>query len=237
MKSMYRYLTKIYLLLLICFPSALYAQDSSSVAARENMVTKKSKPRFSPTSFRFGIDVVPLAANILYKNQKKYEATVELGINSMYYISLSGGSGSYEQIGNDYVYKSNGTYARIGIDYNFWHLNKSKADGFLMLGLHYGRSFFKHNLDASVGSNYWQGNQTVEENFSGLNANWLMIQGRLQGKIFKNFIMGPLIRIKFLVSSTPSESLEINSIPGYGLKQGAGIEVGYHILYQLDFTK
>lgn len=230
-KSIYIFLIK--LLCLVLCRSTAYGQDTLSTVQKDTLKPQQKRVPLQLSALRIGLDIAPIAQNLYTPSQEKYEGNAEISLNNRYMLGISAGGAQYKQDGSTYRYRSRGAYFRLGIDYNFWYKDKNQAGGFATLGLHYGFGAFSHRLRAFSTPNYWQGGFdaiSLEEN--NLNAHWLIIQGRLQGRVFKRWVIGPLARLQFLLTSSETSQIDINTIPGFGLRRGARIELGYHLLYE-----
>lgn len=235
----YTYISLINLLLLCLLLCGSTAHGQDTLArAQDTLKPAKKRTPLQLSALRVGLDLAPVAQNFYTKNQEKYEGNVELSLSNRYILGISAGGAQYKQDASTYRYRSQGAYFRLGVDYNFWYKDKNQAGGFATLGLHYGFGAFSHRLRAFSSPNYWQGGfEAIDLAENKLTAHWLIIQGRLQGRVFKRLVIGPLARLQFLLSSSKTSEIDINTIPGFGLRRGARIELGYHLLYELNLKK
>ncbi len=237
-KYTYIYLINLLVFCFIALGGTAQGQDTPALSRDTLIKPKQKRVPLELSALRIGLDLAPVAQNFYANNQEKYEGNLEISLSNRYILGISAGGAQYKQNGSNYRYRARGAYFRLGIDHNFWYKDKNQAGGFATLGLHYGFGAFAHRLRAFSLPNYWQGDFdsfSLEE--SNLNAHWLIIQGRLQGRVFKRLVIGPLARLQFLLASSKTSQININTIPGFGLKRGARIELGYHILYELNLKK
>ncbi|NJL12745.1 MAG: hypothetical protein HC913_06970 [Microscillaceae bacterium] len=145
---------------------------------------------------------------------------------------VEGGWARIERKASDFSYESRGVFLRAGLDFNLWQANKSGAGGFWSLGFKYGWAGFGQSLDYRLPPGYWLGETGRIEN-KGLQAHWLVLQSRLQAQVFRGFFLGPLVRLHLLILAPERAETELNSIPGFGLRRGGRIEIGYQLVYAL----
>ena len=115
----------------------------------------------------------------------------------------------------DFRYKNNGTYARLGVDMNIVKFESLKDHDFVFVGARYGYSLFKHQTDGISYSNYWG---TLETSVSErtMNAHWAELVFGMKGELFSNFFLGWTLRAKFPMSVTKDANIKPYVIPGIG---------------------
>ncbi len=213
-------------------------QDTLATAPKDTLKPKPKRIPLQVSALRVGLDLAPIVQNFYTPIQEKYEGNAEICFNNRYIVGVSVGGAQYKRNGGNYRYRVEGAYFRLGVDYNFWYKDQNRTGGFATLGLHYGFGAFSHSLRAFSFPNYWQGSfESFNLEESNLAAQWLIIQGRLQGRVFKRWVIGPLVRLQFLLTSSKTSQIDLNTIPGFGLRRGARIELGYHLLYELNLKK
>lgn len=239
------YWTPISILLVGCFlsPGAL-AQSTDSVKVVKVIVVndslKKPKKPFlqAPRAVRVGVNLFPPISTVLGSDFREYEVNGELLFGNKYILAGDFGISDIERGDvTNYTYEGQGTYLRIGLDYNNWFEDKTQTEAMLTIGFRYGLAFFQHALRYEGAATYWdpafQGN--LEE--SSLTANWLEVGGSLRVKLFDNLFIGPAAYITFILGTKETEELAINAIPAYGLNNNLRMRLGYHVLYQINWKK
>lgn len=126
-------------------------------------------------------------------------------------------------------------YVKIGAAYNF--LYNSNPDYKLMIGLHYGFTSFKWNVeDVSVNTGYWD----EESSFSILNqksnAGYLELTFGLKVKIVKNWSLGWNIIYHSMLHETKDPVGKPMFIPGYG-KRGSALTGSFSLMYTIPINK
>ncbi len=208
---------------------------------------KKKWEKFQIYGVRLGTDVVSLSSLIFDKNVDKQEFNSDLILNNKYFIAFDFGSSQINrnnQFNNFDTYNSEGTYFRIGADYNL--INKATDDDGVSFGLRYGRSMFKQSSTYRIQDPYWGTEQegetayyinTVEEN--NLSADWIEFVVGIKLMVFNNLYLSPSLRFKFRYSvDDPTDILEIAEIPGYGnAKNGTNTNASLTLSYRIPFIK
>ncbi|OJJ17310.1 hypothetical protein BKI52_31920 [marine bacterium AO1-C] len=183
---------------------------------------------------RFGADILPTAFAQFDENRTSYQGTFELLLNNKYSIELSGGIDEVIRRGaGEYKYTSNGSYGRLGINYNLLH--KKSDDDFIYVGLHFGYAQFNHDITYTIVNPLGNVTQQLAEN--QLFGTWMEFNFGFRIELFKNLYMGPMFRIKAKLTGSEGELLTPSDIPGYGTNNGANFNFGYHLMYRIPLRK
>ncbi|NPA36844.1 MAG: hypothetical protein GXO47_08340 [Chlorobi bacterium] len=137
-----------------------------------------------------------------------------------------------------YRYKSNGGTLKLGVDYNFFHVDEPGNNDNITIGLRYG--FATQNQESpyyKVIDDYW-GDYIGSFGKSNVTSNWMEMVFGMRTEVFKNFFMGWSVRMKILIDSHTDNALEPYTIPGYG-KWDNKVNLGfsYTFEYQIPFKK
>ena len=144
------------------------------------------------------------------------------------------------KINTDYVdYRGAGSYSRIGIDYNILQAEGKNDKNTFFLGLRYGFTLAKQEVNSYVIGSYWQPTTAsfASQNYS---AHWGEFLLGIKGEIFHNFYMGWTIRGKIKINAKDIGVPPIYFIPGYGkAEKGFNADFTYSVYYNLpwDFRK
>ncbi|GAB4399552.1 MAG: hypothetical protein OHK0053_19920 [Microscillaceae bacterium] len=213
---------------------AVWGQDTLSPPPSLRVEADSSRPARSAWRLqdaRISLDIVPPLKRWLSPDIRQTEAGLELLFENGWLAIVEGGGGRIERKGSDFNYESRGIFLRAGLDFNLWQANKSGAGGLWTLGFKYGWAGFEQSLDYSLPPGYWSSETGRIEN-KGLQAHWLVLQSRLQAQLFRGFFLGPLVRLHLLIQAPELAETELNSIPGFGLRRGGRIEIGYQLVYR-----
>lgn len=184
---------------------------------------------------RFGSDILPTLLGQFDENRTSYQGTFEVLLNNKYSIELSAGVEEVIRKGSgEYKYRSNGSYGRLGINYNLLH--KKSDDDIIYVGFHFGYAQFDHDITYSIVNPLGDVNnaQISEKQLFGT---WLEFNFGFRIELFKNLYMGPMFRVKSKLTGSAGELITPNDLPGYGLNNGANFTFGYHLLYRIPFRK
>ena len=136
---------------------------------------------------------------------------------------------------SNYDFKSDGTFFRVGPDYNFMYTDQDQS--VLFFGLRYARSSFDETLDFTVNDGVWPSTDvSVATNSS--KGRWFELVSGLKGRVWKELYLGFTVRYKFAQSNESNSSLANFEIPGYGKASDndrAGFD--YYIYWRIPFKK
>ncbi len=139
-----------------------------------------------------------------------------------------------QKINSNYVdYRGSGTYSRLGIDYNFLVAEHKKDKDILFLGLRYGFTFAKQQVESFTSTSYWE--QSVgsfpSQNY---NAHWAEIVLGTRIEVLHNLFLGWSIRGKIGINYKDFDMPPVYFIPGYGkAENGFNFDFSYSIFYNL----
>lgn len=226
--------------------------------------------KFTVEGIRFGFDVsYPISDNLLapwaYNIQPKsapstkyrYEGTVDVGFaQNRFFAVFDYGISKVERNREflnytGFTYDSQGSYIRLGADYNFMHRNfKDEA---MFVGFRYGIASFKHDFQYFGANEAWGYNPRrlvtianvatiIDERFpgriteSGLSATWIEIVTGLKVNVWKQLFMGYTARFMLLSGVKGENVLLANDLPGFGnTNQRARVVLNYYISYRIAF--
>lgn len=206
---------------------------------------KKYKPKrvdqyIHMKGLRFGIDVTRPFQDLWTKGNRygnEFSADMEI-LPNLFPVFETG----YDvmKIKTSYVdYSSNGSYSRIGFDYNLLTAENEKDKDIFYIGLRYGFAFAGQKVNRYTIDSYWGqidgsfGNQTYF-------AHWTEFLFGIKGQIFNNLYMGWTIRGKMKLKNKDLGIPPMYFIPGYGkAEKGFNLDFTYSVYYNIpwDFRK
>lgn len=145
-------------------------------------------------------------------------------------------------------YKSHAPYFRIGMDYNA--LFNKRHGHMLLVGLRYGSSHFKYDVEAlsiddplyggTVGNpnledKIWGGSLPYEHKGMKASMQWAEFCVGIRAHVWKALYMGWALRFKFKLSASPDEHGDPWYVPGFGKYDSSTLEITYTITYKLPF--
>ena len=119
--------------------------------AQEKKVLTKEEWAQTPLyqGIMVGVDVSGLATKVMGSDMLNTEANVQLNLKNRFFPIVELGYGSIETTHEetDIYYKTSAPYFRIGMDYNVFY-QKPYLPGYFTVGLRYGHSSFKYDIQA-----------------------------------------------------------------------------------------
>jgi hypothetical protein len=212
--------------------------DFSVWAQKPDTLKNPVKPKISyaPSAVRVGFDLVPPIISNVDNRFINYEALGEVQLGDRYILGFEVGYTNTKRGDSQYDYQNKGLYFRLGADYNFWRVKKSKISGLASLGFRYGFTNFQQNINYSLSNPYW-GTSNGEFNNENLNAHFIELVGRLHAVAFKNLYFGPILRVKARLSASKIPGFEVHDIPGFGINNFLRLQPGYLIQFQIPLKK
>ncbi len=187
---------------------------------------------------RIGIDVSKLLLPVFYPHERfGFEATADIHIKNNIFAVAEAGWLKADLDKDDYSYRSNGYYAKVGADYNVLKPRIPHSNDILYIGARYGFSLFSQEVDdITILGYYWPDapGQSISQEI--LNAHWLEFLLGIKAEVLKNFYVGITLRGKLMLVKPKSDYSSTYVIPGYG--SGTSRFVGginYYVSYNFRF--
>ena len=136
----------------------------------------------------------------------------------------------------DIHFKTSAPFFRIGANYNVFY-KKPHLPGYFTVGLRYGFTSFKYDIQAPALVDPNWGHTQVPFDYNGMKTKvgWLELVLGLKANVYKNFYMGFTARYRSRLSMTKHENSEPYYIPGYGRGKSSNFGLTYNLIYQLPF--
>lgn len=183
---------------------------------------KKKKEVYFLNGVTVGIDFVGLGMKLFGSDWSNAEVLARINLLDKYFPIAELGIGSADHSGAelDNHFKVTAPYFRAGLDYN---INKKHNANRLTVGLRYGFSAYKYDIDSPdpLVDPYW--GESRELKLTGLSGNchWAEIVVGLETRLWTIIHLGWDIRLKFRLSQKKSDVGMPWYIPGYGKSDGA----------------
>lgn len=185
---------------------------SLPLTAQKNDSTKTRKD-YWPTGIRIGTDLIALAKIPLSDQFDGWEVSADMDLDR-YYFNVEMGNWEKSKISPGQSYSNSGNYFRVGADANF--LLKDPDRNMFFIGLRYGRSSFREQLNYSISDAVFGDFQKTVSNES-MTAGWGEITVGLRVKIWSELWMGYTARLKVAPTVGTTGEFIPYDIPGYGL--------------------
>lgn len=227
MPKMLRYLFSISLLIACTIAFSQETEDA------ENL----EKPSFDP-GIAIGINVGTFIVPFFEPERIGLEATGRIQFNNKWFAV---GELGYENVSFDkesYDYDSNGSFLRLGVDYNIFRVEEIGNNDNIILGFRYGLAVTDYKSDRyTINDDYWGDYHGTMGNGTST-AHWGEFVFGLRSEIFKNFYMGWSVRARAIFYINNTQQLEPYAIPGYGKRDNStNVSFTYNLEYYLPLRK
>lgn len=247
--------------LALCVLLALPAQAQNSTSSPPNRKeTKKKEKKKDENEIQyplyngmdFSIDLWGAGAKLFGSDFFSTEVSADVNLKNRFFPTVEVGYGA-TNAWSDYMvhYKSNAPYLRIGLDYNAFY--KKKHGHMLMVGLRYGMSSFKYDVntlsegdadystsmsDINLTDDVWKDNAYYNHTGMKGSMQWIEFCVGIRAHILKNLYMGWTVRFKYRISSSSDTYGDPWYVPGFGTFGSNTTGVTYTITYRLpSFSK
>ncbi|AVR47516.1 hypothetical protein C7S20_16540 [Christiangramia fulva] len=230
---MYRYFSKLLLLLFFSFTSvqAQNEQLSDSLQYKDKY------------GLRVGIDISKALRTFLEDGYSGLELVGDYRVSEKFYAAAELGNEKLTFEGDNIGTTANGSYIKIGADYNAYD-NWQDMQNIIFVGLRYGFSTFSQTLDwyrvYSSSAYYGPDVRMVNNEVSGLNASWIEMMIGIKVELFNNLFLSANVQLKRRIAQKTPDNFDNLAIPGFGRTYdesmfGAGY--GYTISYLIPLYK
>lgn len=198
---------------------------------------EKQKEPFDP-AFAVGINLGPFITRAFDDESTGIEATARFKYNRKWFAVGELGYENTSLNDKSYDYESNGTFLRLGFDYNFFKVEELSNNDNVILGMRYGIAITDFNSDKyTISEGYW-GDYQGSISSTTSNAHWLEFVFGLRSEVLKNFYMGWSIRMRKMLAVNQDGDFEPYRIPGYGKRDNTtNLSFTYTLEYNLPLKK
>lgn len=189
------------------------------------------------SAFAVGVDLSPFITKIFDGERAGFAFSGRYTLKEKWFIA---GEAGYENTSFDkreFDYKSNGSFIRLGVDYNIFEVDEIGNNDNILFGLRYGYGWQEHsNTRFTIIDGYWGDYQSLMGT-SQVNSHWVELVAGVRSEIFKNFYMGWSLRLRHLISSNYDGALAPYTVPGYGKYDNkTNLGFTYTLEYQIPFS-
>lgn len=184
---------------------------------------------------KFGVNIGRFSDYLFKPERVSYETSFDFNLSHKYYGVFEAGYSEIELKKDNYLYRSDGYFMKVGMDYNM--LKKQPTD-YLGIGFRLGWTDFSQSAsNIFIESNHWPASSTSIDPKS-LNTYWLEISLGIKGEVFKNVYFGWSGLVKIRVAGENDLNVQPYDIPGFGsASKGINLGANYYIFYQIPFNR
>jgi hypothetical protein len=208
-----------------CFSANIWAQDAEESEEKMSLFQ----------GIKIEVDVFSAAMSVINSETYSFEGNIQLNLRKKYFpIVEIGFAGANKTSINDFKFKTDGVFARIGMDYNLLQPNRpdTHIHRYFFIGGRYGFSPFSYDItNVVIDNEYWGGSEV--RNFYDINTtkHWLEVVAGLRVEVLRNIYMGWNVRLKMQLGRQKPGEVSPWFIPGIGIQSignwGFNYTVGY----------
>ena len=201
----------------------LFCASAQKVVEEEVIDTLKKREK-KPYTIRFGVDVSKPVIAQFDRDYFGLELVGDIRLFSEFYGAIEIGNEKKTQQSERINFTTNGTYLKLGFDYNMYK-NWKGMNNAIYLGMRIGNSFHKQQVNEYEPyqiDHYWstgvikQGPEIREQD--ALSARWVEVVAGIKVKMINNIYMGFSLRLNRLMSETRPVNFDNLYIPGFNKK-------------------
>ena len=226
--GIYKYIFSLFISLISLNLS--FGQDENFYAE-----TKVKEP-LQLKGIKLGVNVGRFSDFQFKPDRFSYEASLDFNLSNKYFGVVEAG---YSEINFNkdslYNYNSEGTFFKVGVDFNM--LKKYPSD-FFGIGLRIGRSDFSHSASSiQIEMDHW-GSNTFQPISKSYIAYWFEASLGVKGEIFKNVYLGWSGIVRIQLRGGKDADFQAYDIPGFGDgSKSLKLAANYYIYYQIPFNR
>ena len=222
-----------------------------NLICQDSLTIEKNKD-FKVFSLRLGIDLFKPIKTNLEENFQGLEIVGDLKINRRIFIAAELGSEKKTQQTEQLNFTTNGSYVKLGVDYNFFN-NWKGMDNSLFVGIRISNSIHSHKVNEYIlyenysavdfKNTYFERPTIKEGGLIGerdqLNSNWIEVLFGTKVEVLKNFYIGASIRLHRLLNNPQPEKFGNLYAPGFNKivdDNRFGAIFNYTINYRFPFS-
>tara|TARA_R110000787_G_scaffold230861_3_gene338351 strand:+ start:3068 stop:3772 length:705 start_codon:yes stop_codon:yes gene_type:complete len=213
------------------------AQEEKEITVQDSIV-KNNK-----YGLRLGLDLARPIRSLVDEDFSGFEIMADFRITHRFYIAAEFGNDKDDQIEENLVSSTNGSYFKIGADFNAYN-NWAGMNNAIYTGLRYGFSTFDQDLQ---GYTIYTGDATFPGtivydpiSYSGLTAHWVEFIFGIKTEILKNLFLSINLQLKNKFSEDIPKNFNNIYIPGFNKTNDYsdfGVGFGYGISYLIPIYK
>ena len=185
-----------------------------------------------------GVDISPIIIRLIKDERTGIAFIGRYGFKNRWFANAELGFEHIKHEKETYDYKSNGTFIRLGVDYDIFNNEDYPTNDNIFVGLRYAYAWQVHESENfSIVDSYW-GDYTGSVGKSSVNSHSIDVVVGVRCEVLRNLYMGWSLRGRLLLASTHTDELMPYAIAGYGKYDNkAAIGFTYTIEYQIPFNR
>lgn len=198
----------------------------------------KAEKYWHETGLRLGFDVSrPFQSYWTKGDRWGGEVMGDLEVSPDVFVVAEAGWEQFKMKQPHVDYSSNGSYLRLGVDYNLLHVPTEKNDkSTLYFGLRYGFGPSSQTVNSYSIDNYWgtSSGSFAKQNYMN---HWGEVVFGMKAEVLKNLYLGWNVRVKFLFGQGDIGMPPAYFAAGYGTNDtNSNFDFNYTIMYSLPFN-
>jgi len=192
---------------------------------------------------RVGGDLSKLARTAFEQGYSGFELCGDLRFSKQFYAAVELGFEDREWNKDDLVSNTNGSYIKVGADYNAYK-NWLGMNNAIFAGLRYGFATFSQELKEypiyTTDTTFPTVIRDSPIDFKSLNAGWAEFILGLKTEVWHNLFLGVNVQLKYLINETKPDNFDNLIIPGYNRTYDFskfGVAYGYTVSYLIPIIK
>ncbi len=217
-------------LITLCFYSFSFAQNDSTLYA-----PVKEREPIHFLGLKFGANIGRFSDYLFKPDRVSYEGSFDFNLNHKYFGLIEAGYAKVDILKDNYHYKSDGYFYKIGFEYNM--LKKQPTD-FLGVGIKFGVSNFSHSAsDVVISIDHWGDFDYTQAQIDD-KMYWAEATLGVKGELFKNIYFGWSALVKVRLSGASDYNFQAYNVPGFGnSSKSLRLGANYYIYYQIPFNR
>lgn len=185
-----------------------------------------------------GVDLSPVIMRFINEERTGLSFVGRYGVKNRWFAAAEVGYERIKYAKDNYDYKSDGTYIRVGMDYDIFNSEDYPTNDNIFVGLRYSYAWQSHESGRfTIVDSYW-GDYSGSVGRTSVNSHVVDAVGGLRCEVLRNFYMGWTFRCRFLLASNHSDDLKPYAIAGYGnYDNKVALGFTYTLEYQIPFNK
>lgn len=180
---------------------------------------------------RTGFDLLGLGQYVFLKNKFSLHLNADMGIRNKNLFTIEFTRANRKET-QQAIYQAWGSILRIGWSHNF--LYKQSSINVLAVGVRVANAWYGEEVDTILQNPIFGNNAVVFQH--NLQASWIEFALDLKAKIWKNLMLGYILRYQFRPMIRGNEGFVSYSIPSVGQVKRNNWGFQYTIYYLLDFN-
>lgn len=198
---------------------------------------EKREKEYFHHDLRIGIDISTIISGAISPIRRGLDLSVEYNLKPKLFLMLEGGHNYYEKDNLRINYKSQGSYIRLGFDYNLRNPVSENDKDIFYMGFRYAYSRFTQEVPMYLLVNGYWGNSISSFGPENGYAHWWEFVTGFKVEILKNWYLGMGMRLKGFINRSKTNIEPVQYVPGYAKNYNSGVmDFNYTIYYNIPLN-